>query len=473
LIWLAAIQYPDGRFPQNSWITGVAYWSGVQLDEIAAPILLAWRLEREGVDLELFDPCVMILRAAAYLIRQGPVTSQERWEETAGYSPSTLATVIAGLVCAAEFAGKKSDKATAEFILTYADWMVAHLEEWTVTTTGELMAGVPRHYVRINPTNPLTPDPHADPNKTMIQISNDGGLHPARNIVGGDFLHLVRLGIRAADDPLILDSIKVMDKVLKVDLPQGPGWRRYNHDGYGQKVDGGPYDGTGVGRAWPILTGERGHYEVAAGKKPQVLITTIEKFANDGGMISEQLWDADDLPEKEMFRGKPTGAAMPLCWSHAEYISLVRSVNDGVCFDRVEPAFQRYVVKPVKSKHEIWGFHHTIRRMRFGQILRLIIGADATIVWSADHWASTHKMEAAPVSALNLWFADLSTKDCQVGSTVEFTFFRISRGTRLKKFRRPLSVFNGRSFVHALSRLFERRTGMLPKSGRIPKNKST
>ena len=423
LIWLAAVQYPDGRFPQNSWITGVAYWSGVQLDEIAAPILLAWRLEREGVDLNLFDPCVMILRAAAYLIQQGPVTAQERWEETAGYSPSTLATVIAGLVCAAEFAGKKSDKVAADFILAYADWMAAHIEEWTVTTTGELMAGVPRHYIRINPTNPLTPDPHADPNKTLLQISNDGGLHPAKNIVGGDFLQLVRLGIRAADDPLILDSIKVMDKVLKVDLPQGPGWRRYNHDGYGQKADGGPYDGMGVGRAWPILTGERGHYEVAAGKKPRAFITAIEKFANDGGMISEQLWDADDLPEKGMFRGKPTGAAMPLCWSHAEYISLVRSTHDGVCFDRVEPAFQRYVVKPVKSRHEMWGFHHPIRRMRFGQILRLVVGADATIIWSADHWASTRKMEATPVSALNLWFADLSTKDCPVGSTIEFTFF--------------------------------------------------
>ena len=135
LIWLAAIQRTDGRFPQNSWINGDAYWCGVQLDEMAAPILLAWRLQSEGVTLGRFDPCVMISRAAGYLIRQGPVTAQERWEENAGYSPSTLATVIAGLVCAAEFAKQHGEASTADFILVYADWLAAHVEEWTVTTS--------------------------------------------------------------------------------------------------------------------------------------------------------------------------------------------------------------------------------------------------------------------------------------------------------------------------------------------------
>jgi glucoamylase len=423
LIWLAAIQRADGRFPQNSWINGYAYWCGVQLDEIAAPILLAWRLHREGVTLGRFNSCVMILRAAAYLIRQGPVTAQERWEENAGYSPSTLATVIAGLVCAAEFAKQHSETATADFILQYADWLAAHIEEWTVTTAGEMVEGFRRHYIRINPTDPDAPDPHADPNTTVLTVANGGGLQPARNVVGGDFLHLVRLGIRAADNPIVRDSIEVVDHLLKCDLPQGPGWRRYNHDGYGQKHDGGAFDGAGIGRCWPILTGERGHYELAAGRNPKAFIAAMEKFANEGGMISEQLWDTADLPERGMKRGLPTGAAMPLCWSHAEYVSLVRSARDGVCFDRVEPAFQRYVVNPVKSRHEMWSVRHAIRRMTPGQILRLIVEAGATVVWSANNWATTNKIEATSVSALNLWFADLPTKDCPDGSMIMFTFF--------------------------------------------------
>jgi glucoamylase len=423
LIWLAAIQRPDGRFPQNSWINGNAYWPGVQLDEIAAPILLAWRLHREGAALGRFDPYGMILRATTYLIRQGPVTSQERWEENAGYSPSTLATVIAGLVCAAEFARRAGETSTADFILVYADWLAAHVEEWTVTSAGELVEGFRRHYVRINPTDPEIPDPHADPNTAMLEVANGGGLHPARNVVGGDFLHLVRLGIRAANDPVVRDSVAVIDRLLRRDLPQGPCWRRYNHDGYGQKADGSAFDGTGVGRSWPILTGERGHFELAAGHDPGPFIAAMEKFANEGGMISEQLWDAEDMPERGMRFGLPTGAAMPLCWSHAEYVSLVRSAHDGVCFDRVEPAFQRYVANPVASRHEMWSFRHPVRRMARGKILRIIVAADATVVWSADDWASPGRVETANNSALHLSFADLPTENCAGGSAIEFTFF--------------------------------------------------
>jgi glucoamylase len=410
LVWLAALQQKDGSFPQNSWIDGSGYWSGLQLDEIAAPMLLAWRLSRSGAALGLFDPTLMILRAARYLILQGPVTGQERWEENAGYSPSTLATVIAGLVCAAASAKERGETSLADFIFAYADWLSSHLEEWTVTTKGELVKEFPRHYIRINPTDPLTPDPHADPNTTCIEVTNGGGLHPARNVVGGDFLHLVRFGIRGANDPIVRDSIEVIDQVLKYDLPQGPCWCRYNHDGYGEKEDGRPFDGTGVGRCWPILTGERGHYELAAGRDPMPFIKSMESFASHGGMIPEQLWNGDDSASQGFKRGSPTGAAMPLCWSHAEYIALVRSRHEGACFDRVEPAFERYVVKPVKSQHEIWSVRHPLRQMARGKILRIVLAADARIVWSVDEWTRVNKTETGHEPRLDLWFADFPTE---------------------------------------------------------------
>ena len=424
LIWLAAIQRPDGTFPQNSWIDGTAYWSGLQLDEIAAPLLLAWRLYKQRVSPNLlFNPRAMMLRAAAYLILRGPVTSQERWEENSGYSPSTLATVIAALAGAAECAKENGHQKIAEFIFMYADWLSSHLEEWMVTTKGELVPGLPRHYIRINPTDANAPDPHADPNTTMIEVANGGGIHPARNVIGGDFLHLVRLGIRDANDPIILDSISVMDRVIKYDLPEGPCWRRYNYDCYGQKDDGSAFDGTGVGRCWPILTGERGHYEVAAGRDPMPFIHTIEKFANEGGMLAEQLWDADDLLDNCMKRGRPTGAAMPLCWSHAEYISLVRSRHDGVCFDRVEPAYQRYVAKPVECRHEIWTLRHSLRKIPRGKILRIILQTDASVVWSNDDWTHSNRSEMTLEHGLNLWYADFPTAEWPAGATFTFTFF--------------------------------------------------
>jgi glucoamylase len=165
---------------------------------------------------------------------------------------------------------------------------------------------------------------------------------PAKDVVDAGFLELVRYGIRKAGDPLVEDSLRVIDAVLKVETPYGPCWRRYNHDGYGQRADGGAYEGWGTGRAWPLLTGERGHYELAAGRDPRPYLRAIEGFATEAGLLPEQVWDAPDRPQARMFLGRPTGAAMPLMWAHAEYIKLLRSTSDGHIFDNVPVVAERY-----------------------------------------------------------------------------------------------------------------------------------
>jgi glucoamylase len=421
LIWLACVQKEDGSFPQNSWIDGQPYWKGLQLDELAAPILLAWRLRRADA-LEDFDPWHMIASAARFLMLQGPVTGQERWEEQPGYSPSTLAPILAGLVAAADFGRGRADADGApDFILAYTDWLNAHLEEWTVTSRGELVPGQPRHYLRITPADPQSPDPHPDPDTLEIQLANGGGRHPARNVVGTDFLHLVRFGLRAPDDPLVLSSLAVSDAVLKCALPQGDAWRRYNHDGYGQKADGGAFDGAGCGGAWPLLTGERGHYELVAKRDPLPSLRTMEKMANVGGMLPEQIWWMDDLPDGKFKRGDATGSAMPLCWSHAEYISLVRSRRDGEVFDRVEPAYRRYVVERPAARFEIWTPRHQTRQIPAGRILRLVLPAKATCRWTADGWQKSVDTAERASGLPNLWFIDLPTDALAAGATLEFT----------------------------------------------------
>ena len=308
LVYLACTQRPDGGFAQNFWIDGTAYWTGIQLDEVAFPIILAWRLWKLG-GLGTFDVLPFVQRAAAFLVRYAPVTQQERWEENAGYSPSTLAAVISGLVCAADLCrnyepGGDAVCDVAEFFETYADWIEEHLDEWTTTDDGVLLPGVKRHYMRIRP--PGSGDPFHNPSLPtgFIHLNNrEAGEQTdfdAREVIDAGFLELVRYGVRRADDPLIVDSLKVVDHCLKYETPNGPCWRRYNHDGYGQKKDGGPYDGSGQGRAWPLLGGERAHFELAAGHDAQPLITAFEEFASVGGMLPEQVWDYADLPSQGM-----------------------------------------------------------------------------------------------------------------------------------------------------------------------------
>ena len=145
-------------------------------------------------------------------------------------------------------------------------------------------------------------------------------------------------------------------------------------------------------------------------------------MANAGGMLTEQLWDDDDLPGGSLKRGEPTGSAMPLCWSHAEYVSLVRSRRDGVVFDRVEPAYQRYVAQPVPSRHEIWTFRHQTRHIPREKTLRLLTGAPAVVRWSSDAWQSVHDSETKSSGLPDLFFADLPTADLPSGTAIEFTF---------------------------------------------------
>jgi glucoamylase len=423
LVYLACSQRPDGGFPQNFWLDGRPNWRGIQLDEVAFPILLAWRLWQHQALQEL-DPYPLVRAAATYLIRQGPVTQQDRWEESSGYSPATLAVTIAALICAADFARDRGEPEVAQFFEEHADFLEAHLEQWTVTTAGSLLPDVPRHYLRIHPVPFNDPRASEDPNAGVLDIPNlppdAPHLFPARDVVDAGFLELVRYGVRRAGDPLIEDSLRVVDAVLKVDTPLGPCWRRYNHDGYGQRADGKAFLGWGQGRAWPLLTGERAHYERAAGRDPRPLIAALEALASGVGMLPEQVWDEADLPSGRMRLGHPTGSAMPLMWAHAEYIKLLRSVADGQTFDLIPPVAERYQNGRGRQDLEVWKPRRHAQTMRPGMTLRVQAGAPFVLRWSADEWQTTTDTEATTLS-IGASFMDLVTTPAQTGA-LRFTF---------------------------------------------------
>ncbi len=425
LIYLAISQRENGGFSQNFWIDGRPYWTGVQLDEVAFPIMLAWRLWDAGA-LENFDPFPMVKTGTAFLMREGPITAQERWEEASGYSPSTLASNITALICGASFFRSRGDEASAEFIEDYADFLESHIDDWTVTTQGNMVPGITRHFIRVTPVgmddegNQLE-----DPNSGDIVLNNKAPgeqyKFPARDIIDAGFLEFVRYGVRAADSQLMQDSLKVVDALLKVETPKGPCWRRYNNDGYGQKADGSGYDGCGVGRAWPLLTGERGHYEVAAGRSAKQHVQAMENFSTGIGLIPEQIWDTKDSPNKFLTLGASTGAAVPLLWAHAEYIKLVQSEAMGKPFDRFEPVYQRYVVNRRSRPLEIWNFKRKPREIVAGVPLRIIAGAPFELRWSDDGWA-TAKTALSISTALELFYVDLVTTNKQ-SLPLTFTFY--------------------------------------------------
>ncbi len=281
-------QEADGSWPQNCWLDGSPYWRGLQLDECAFPMLLLDAAWRSGA-LRLPD-----LRPYWSMVQQGRrLRHAERAEDQAGplggelpaTRPSRIAVAVASLLAAAEIAEALEIDAAPALFRDTADAWNEQIEDWVYVRDTPLAreAGVAGYYIRIAPESPgMGPDPHG-----RVQVRNHEagtGSIAADALVSADALALVRFGLRAPDDPRVLDTVKVIDKVLKVDLPQGPGWRRYNLDGYGEKEDGRPFDGVGIGRVWPLLAGERAHYALAAGRRAEAeaLLATIEAADQSG-----------------------------------------------------------------------------------------------------------------------------------------------------------------------------------------------
>lgn len=313
-----------GRFPQNTFDDGIAYWRGTQMDECSMPTILAWKLHRQ-------DLWPKIRMAADFVSANGPGTDEERWEEMGGYSPSTIAAEIAGLVCAADFASRAGDTNDAARYLRIADGWRNNVANWTFTTNGFFGDG--KYYIRI--------DVNRDPNRRAeLKFGNGAGPRDVRSIVDGGFLELARLGVMSPNDWTILETLPKYDSVLKQSIPgKGDAWFRYNCDGYGEHNDGTPYKNDGRGRLWPIFTAERGIYEISRagdGAVGRPYLAALKQFSSPAGFIPEQIWNMSasiagwqtETPTTDT-PGTATGSIRPLNWAMGEYINLVAGMKNG------------------------------------------------------------------------------------------------------------------------------------------------
>ncbi len=425
LFYLMCTQDKDGHWPQCMWVTGEAYWPGIQMDETAMPILLANRLAKHD-QLQNIDPQEMICKAVCYIVQNGPVTQEDRWEENGGYTPFTLANEISALLVSAETYEQLGNSAASRYLIEMADCWNSLIEQWIYVEDTDLAkeVGVKGYYIRIAPD---VKNLDIEPSQGDFHIKNipwkDSDVM-ADQIVSCDALALVRFGLRDAKDPRILDTVKVIDHLLRTDTKTGPVWHRYNDDGYGEHEDGSPYNGTGVGRGWPLMVGERGHYELARGDKDLgwKLLKTMCRQSNAAQFFPEQIWESADIPKLDLFNGHPSGSAMPLVWTHSEYVRLFRSLSQGRVFDLIEPVYRRYVEQKVTSNLHFWRFNHRISRIDQGKRLRIEAKTPFRLQYSLDGWATSKDVESVDTT-LGIWYVDLETEQLLVDTKVAFTFY--------------------------------------------------
>ncbi|MGH8273917.1 MAG: glycoside hydrolase family 15 protein [Gammaproteobacteria bacterium] len=417
LRYLIATQQADGHWLQNQWLGGKPFWEGVQMDETAFPVLLAGMLADRG-ELANVPVADMVHRALSFIAANGPSTAQDRWEEDPGINAFTLAVMIAALVEGAQFL----EPSAREFALMLADSWNARIEDWTWVEHGDLadQLGVEGYYLRSAPAAVLSDESAKHDQEPIKNRSYDNDLE-AEDQIATDFLQLVRFGLRGANDPEIVASVQAMDKLLRTNTPNGAVWHRYNNDGYGEHRDGRPFDGTGHGRGWPLLTGERGHYALAAGENPLPYLKAMAAMTGPGGMIPEQVWDEDPMPERGLYPGKPSGSAMPLVWAHGEFIKLCVSRALHQPCDRPPHVWKRYQGKRPELGWRLWALNCRPQTLHAGHDLRIMLPAAATVHWGVNGWQKTRDTDTGP-AGLGMYLAELPTKKFPVGTTVEMTF---------------------------------------------------
>jgi glucoamylase len=388
LFYLACTQDEQGGWSQNMWLDGTMHWGAIQMDGMALPILLADRMRQENA-LDGYDPGPMVHGAASFLLRYGLVSQQGRWEATPGYSVYTVATEIAALLAAAEFA----DPNEAAFLRDTADAWYDSIDELLYAEGTPLARehGVSGYYMRATPPEMIEAK-EAGHLRVLMPNHHFGGKHRrAIDIVSPDALALVRFGLRRADDPRILNTVRVLDATLKRETKTGPGWVRSTYDGYGETADGSPFRKAGIGRVWPLLAGERAHYEIAFGNREYALelLRTMSRQTSQAGMIPEQVWDADDIPERFLFNGHPAGSGMPLVWAHSEYIKLLRSLHANAVWDMPSQTVERYLKNGKTANFQIWTTKQRRAWLTPGKNLRLDLNAPAHVQWTIDGSSNT------------------------------------------------------------------------------------
>jgi len=341
-------QLADGSMPRNSLVNGKTAPDsfGTQLDEVAYPILMAHQLGL--TDATLYTQ--HIKPAANFIVARGPSFGAERWEEQSGFSPSTIAAEIAGLLAGADLADVNGDAESARLWRAVADDFQRSIKGWTVTTNGS--KSTDPYFIRLSK--------NGDPNAAeTYNVGNGGPTLDQRDVIDAGFLELSRLGMFAAGDPDFANSLAVVDATIKSDTDSGPGWHRYNGDGYGDDgVTGSPWapSGKGTGHLWPPLTSERAEQMLQTGDPAGAaqLLDAMAQFSSGIGLIPEQSWELPDLPASPFgtdptiasigfVNGKPVGSASPLVWSAGSFVRLAADLRAGSLVDQPTNTVQRYV----------------------------------------------------------------------------------------------------------------------------------
>lgn len=304
--WYRAVQLTSGKpgsWAQNMWVNGQPSWTGMQLDQVGFPIVLVGRLvELKAANYDEFRD--MVNRAAEFIIRNGPGTEQERWEENGGLSPNSLAVAVEGLLTAAWLESGRDAKRAQAYLAKAQEW-TSNLKRWTLIRNGAFGQNYFGRF-ELGHNGSWNPQHH-----TSFRIANkrpgQQDHYREDEILDGGFLQWILAGLVDPKDGDFTNTLRIYDQHVRRNTYAGMGYIRYNHDSYGENHIGG---------AWPLLSAERAIAALERGEDYREHLSLIQRMSTSAHLIAEQ----------------DTLSVRPLAWSHGAYIVLKKSIQDRRSF---------------------------------------------------------------------------------------------------------------------------------------------
>jgi glucoamylase len=415
LDYLVARQALNGSWHQNFYPDGTVYWGGLQLDEVALPVMLTAKLDELGRS-PAAATLAALARAVTFLVGYGPLTQQDRWEEDAGGSPFTIGVIIAALVAATKYVSASD----AAYLFELVDDWNERLEEWCYVNDSVLdgLYGIAGHYVRIG----------AVPGGSSVAIKNQANpnfLVPYQGVIGLEFMYLARLGLRQPQDPRITATLPLVDAFLRRNVGTGDAYYRYDFDGYGEQPDGSNYDGQhGVGRPWALLAGERGHLAALRGEPWIPFLQGLLAMRSPSGLVPEQVWDLSPLEPggsgalQRLQTGGPTLSATPLVWGHSELTKLAVAGPTAAPVERLASVAVYFASAHVPTVSH-WRTSIPVLELVRGRDLAIEDCQPFTLHFGHDGWQDVQERDSTPGS-FGLQHVIITAAESQTWSAVDF-----------------------------------------------------
>jgi glucoamylase len=139
------------------------------------------------------------------------------------------------------------------------------------------------------------------------------------------------------------------------------------------------------------------------------------------GLLPEQVWDTTAIPEKQLFPGRPSGSAMPLLWSHAEFLKLLIASADRRPLELLQTVEQHFADQERRRpvlRH--WRTDVPFHTLETGMSILVEDTRCFTLHWGTEDWQQIQTLDSS-LGPFDLWSVKIPASVLRGKTRLDFT----------------------------------------------------